>query len=175
MAAMPALAEIRQLPAPVFLRKLRRKADWGSIDTPLDERAADVVRVVFKIDPKPYSLFRVETDDELHRVVIGLNDGRPSLTCDSDFIAILPTELESVGIDAWHSTGDTLCRFANALHYDISAEDDQLLTMCRWMIGQGREAIHLTKGMTRPMADKAQEDGCLVVPASPGCRVARCH
>lgn len=174
MAEMPTLAGTVRLPAPVFLRKLRRKADWGSSETPLEQRAADVPQLVFKIDPKPYSLFKVESDEELQRVVIGLNGGRPSLTCDSDFIAILPCELAAAGIYATRTAGDTLCRFANALHYDIPAEDSQLLALCRGLIGQGRQVIHFTKGMTRPLAAIAQTDSCLAVPDSPGCRLARC-
>src|SRR4051812_42928176 len=98
MVEPPTLAGTIRLSGPVFLRKLRRRADWGDLETPLEQRAADAVRLVFRSDPKPYSLFRVETDEELHRVVIGLNGGRPSLISDSDFIAVLPGELEAVGI-----------------------------------------------------------------------------
>lgn len=174
MAEMPTLAGTVRLPAPVFLRKLRRKADWGSSETLLELRAADIVQLVFKIDHKPYSLFRVESDEDLQKVVIGLNGGRPSLTCDSDFIAILPSELAAAGILATRTAGDTLCRFANALHYDIPAEDRQLLALCRGLIDRGRPVVHLTKGMTRPLAAIAQADGCLAVPDSSGCRLARC-
>ena len=39
MAAPPTLAEDVKLSAPLFLRKLRRRQDWGSDETPLEERA----------------------------------------------------------------------------------------------------------------------------------------
>lgn len=102
------------LPGPLYPRKLRRKADWGSDATPIDSRVDDVVRVVFLCDPNPYSLFRVETDEELERVVIGLNGGRPSLTIDSDFIALQPIELIDAGVEPEQTLGNTLCGIANS-------------------------------------------------------------
>jgi hypothetical protein len=169
------LASTLRFSGPVFLRKLRRKADWGSLETPLEERVIEVQRLVFLCDPKePCSLYRVETDEELQRVVIGLNGGRPSLTIDSDFIAVLPTELDAVGIDAQQTPGRTLCRFANSLHFDIPASEPQVTELCRHLIVQRREVIHLSKGMIRPLVAQANADGCLVFTESPGCRVPRC-
>ena len=109
------LASTVRVSGPISLRKLRRKADWGSRETPMETRVIDVQRLVFLCDPKqPCSLYRVETDEELQRVVVGLNGGIPSLTIDSDFITVLPAELDAAGICAKQTPGRTLCRFANS-------------------------------------------------------------
>src|SRR3954451_24033084 len=101
MAETPSLASAIKLPGPVFLRKLRRREDWGSDETPLEERAADLLKVMWKCEPhpeSPFSVYLVGTDEEFQRVVIGMNGGRASLTTDSDFVALLPSDLEAAGV-----------------------------------------------------------------------------
>ena len=112
MAAPPTLAEDVKLPTPLFLRKLRRRQDWGDDETPLEQRAADLVKVMWRCEPhpeSPFSVYLVHTDEDFQRVVIGMNGGRLSLTSDSDFIGLLPSDLEAVGVSAERSDGATLC------------------------------------------------------------------
>ena len=175
MASPVTLEDTIGLPGPIYLRKLRRKADWGSDATPTELRVADVVRAVFLCDPNPYSLFRVETDEELRRIVIGLNGGRPSLTIDSDFIPLLPVDFIDAGVEPEHSFGDTRCGIANALHYDIPATPEQLTHICHALIEQQRKVVHLSKAMLKPLAEQARSDGCRVVAESQGCTVADCE
>jgi hypothetical protein len=177
MVAPPTLAKDENLPAPVFLRKLRRRQDWGNAETPLEQRAADLVKVMWKCEPhpeSPFSVYLVHTDEDHQRVVIGMNGGRISLTSDSDFIGLLPSDLEAVGVSAEPSDGATLCRFANALHHDISARDDQLLTLCRLLLHQGRKLIHISKKSIKTLEERARVEGCLVIRESQGCKVDRC-
>jgi len=177
MAEPPTLAGAVGRPGPVFLRKLRRKNDWGDPATPLDERAADLVKTAWKCEPhpkSPFSVFLVETDEDFHRVVIGMNGHRPSPTAESDFIAMFPGDLEAVGVRAERCPGVTLCAYANALHHDIPAKDEQLFAICRLLIERDLAPIHLSKGKIRPLVVRATEEGCLAVPNSSGCKVERC-
>ena len=175
MALSVTLDETIGLPGPIYLRKLRRKADWGSDATPIASRVADVVEVVFLRDPNPYSLFRVETDEELRRIVIGLNGGRPSLTIDSDFVPLLLTDLIDAGVEPKPALGETLCGIANLLHYDLRATPHQLACVCHAVIKQQRRMVHISKSMLRPLAEQARKDGCRVVPDSQGCLVQGCQ
>lgn len=174
MAGAITLADTVGLPAPIFLRKLRRKADWGSIEIPVEERAVSAVRSIFLNDSMPYSVFRVTTDDEFTRVVLGLNSGRTRLDGDSDFIAVLPRELGSLGIAVEKTPGRTSCRLANSLHFDMSPTEDQLRELCHQMLAQGRAVIHLKKNMIRPLVDQARSEGCLVIKESTNCSVIGC-
>ena len=177
MAAPPTLAEDVRLPVPLFLRKLRRRQDWGSDETPLEERAADLVKVMWKCEPhpdSPFSVYLVRTDEDFQRVVIGMNGGRLSLTADSDFIGLLPGDLDAVGIGAERSEGATLCRLTNALHHDIPAEDDQLLALCKRLLEQGRRLIHVPKKSIKPLEERARAEGCLVIRESQECKADRC-
>jgi hypothetical protein len=106
--------------------------------------------------------------------VIGMNGGRLSLTADSDFIALLPSDLEAAGVCAKRTEGATLCRLTNALHHDIPAEDDQLLTICLRLLQQGRQVIHVPKKRIKPLEEQARAEGCLVVRESTRCKVQRC-
>jgi hypothetical protein len=177
MAEPPTLAADVKLPTPVFLRKLRRRQDWGSDETPIADRAADLVKVMWKCEPhpdSPFSVFVVNSDEDFQRVVIGMNGGRLSLTADSDFVALLPEDLTAAGVHAVPCLGMTLCRLTNALHHDIPAEDDQLLMLCLRLLQEKRELIHLSKKRIKPLEDRAKSDGCKVVPESTECKVQHC-
>src|SRR3954451_16597244 len=91
----PSLSDIVQPPKPVYLRKLDRKADWGSDDLPPAQRVEDAVRLVFHRETHPYSVDLVRTDEDLHRVIIGMNGGRQSLSSESYFIALHAEDLEA--------------------------------------------------------------------------------
>ena len=162
----PALADLVQPPGPVFLRKLNKKSDWGSDETPADERATDLIALVFHRKTYPYSVYLVESDEELHRVIIGMNGGRESLTAESHFVAIHPHELKATGIRVDHTPdgGMTRCRFANSLHYDLTPEDYQLRALCVGLIAAGRKAATSTEGRTKMIAPRAEAIACLGRP-----------
>ena len=172
----PTLTDLAQPSGPVFLRKINKKTDWGSDETPPDERVSDILNLVFNRKSSPYSVYLVGTDEELHRVIIGMNGGRESLTAESHFIAIRAEELEAAGIRVEHTPGEgvTNCRFPNSLHHDLTAEDDQLETLCLGLIASGRKPATLTKGRTKAIVPEAEALGCLAVPASTTCSHPRC-
>ncbi len=177
MAEPPTLAADVKLPTPVFLRKLRRRQDWGSEETPIEERAADLVKVMWKCEPhpeSPFSVYVVNSDEDFQRVVIGMNGGRPSLTADSDYIALLPADLAAAGVEAVRCPGVTLCRLANALHHDIPAKDHKLLALCLRLLRENRQLIHLPKKRIKPLEERARTEGCMVVLESTGCKVRHC-
>lgn len=173
----PALADLTEPVGPVFLRKMNRKIDWGSDDTPAAERAADIIGLVFDRKTHPFSVYLVGSDQDLHRVIIGMNGGRTSLTNESHFIAIRASELdaEGIGVDHTPEQGITNCRFANSLHHDLAAGDDQLRALCLRLIAVGRKAATFSKGRTKAIVPEAEAIGCLAaVPTSAGCRDLRC-
>jgi hypothetical protein len=155
---------------------MNKKTDWGSDETPPDQRVSDIIDVVFNRKTYPYSVYLVQSDEELHRVIIGMNGGRESLTAESHFVAIHAHELESSGIRIDHTPGEgvTSCRFANSLHHDLPAENDQLKALCLSLIAAGRKAATFTKGRTRVIVPEAEAIGCLAVPESTSCSVERC-
>ena len=159
---------------PLFLRKLRRKADWGDATTLLELRLSEVTPLVFPPNSSPHSIFLVQTDEEFRQVILGLNSGRASLTSDLDFIVVLPRELESAGISARRTPGTTRCRPANSLHFDIVGTGDQLTDICRNLLVENRGIVHLTKGKIRGLVEKAREIGCLVIEDSTSCRLIQC-
>ncbi len=172
----PTLADLVQPPGPVFLRKMNKKTDWGSDETPPDERVSDIIDLVFNRRTYPYSVYLVRSDEELRRVIVGMNGGRESLTAESHFIAIRADELEAAGIRNDHTPGEgiTSCSFANSLHHDLPAENDQLKTLFYSLIAAGRKAATFTKGRTKAIVPEAETLGCLAVPAATKCSHERC-
>ena len=132
---------------------------------------------MWKCEPypvSPFSVFVVNTDEDLQRVVIGMNGGRTSLSSESNFVALLPEDLDAAGVKAVPCPGKTLCRLANALHHDIPAQDQQLLALCLRLLREKRQLIHLPKRRIKPLEDRARAEGCKVVPESTGCKVPHC-
>ena len=172
----PALAGLARPSGPVFLREMNRKTDWGSDESPPDERVSDIIDLVFNRKTYPYSVYLVRTDEELRRVIIGMNGGRESLTAESHFIAIRAEELDAAGIGHDHTPGEgiTRCHFANSLHHDLTAENDQFKALCLALIAAVRKAATFTKGRTRAIVPEAEALGCLAVPEATSCRHERC-
>lgn len=172
----PALANLVHPDAPVFLRKMNKKTDWGSDETPSVERVSDIIELVFSRKTQPFSVFLVQSDEDLHRVIVGMNGGRDSLTAESHFVAILEGELIGAGIRIDHTphNGITNCRFANSLHHDLHASDEELRVLCLSLIDAGRKATTFTKGRTKIIVPDAEALGCLAVPNATNCEHPRC-
>jgi hypothetical protein len=156
------VSELLHVPLPAFVRKLGRKRHWGSPDQPEAERIAEILGNVFLNDQLPYSLYRVSSDTDLHRVALALNAGRKagSLTEDSSFVAFGAEELETVNVRAQPTVGDTPCRYANHLHHDASASEDQLRQLVTQAIRAGRTIASLTKGVMKRVVETAIRDQC---------------
>jgi hypothetical protein len=173
----PSLTDIVQPPTPVYLRKLARKTDWGSEDADPEARAEDVVRLVFPRDSHPYSVYLVRSDEELRRVIIGMNGGRQSLSSESYFIALQPGDLQASGLTAMHTPDDgvTACRFANSLHHDLVASENAIASLCILLFSSHRQVQYFSKGRTRLLIAEAEAIRCnAATKNSTGCLIESC-
>jgi hypothetical protein len=169
MAAPPTLA-VLHLDGPFYVRKLQRRSSWGEAATPVEQR----VQAVFLRDVSPYSLYLVGSDEDLKRVTMGINGGRSSLTEDVNYLPILPAEFESAGIEVNKSPGDTRCRIANDLHYDFSADEEQLIRLCQTIVDANRLILPLKRNQLAPWSQQTKDDGCLSFRESTKCNAAAC-
>ena len=161
----------------VYLRKLQRKADWGSEETLIHERVGVVASLVFDRETYPFSVFLVTTDEELHRVIIGMNGGRQSLSADSSFLMMHPDDLAAAGLEATHTPGEgmTACHHANLLHYDIEASDQEIKMLCKHLIQQQRKVHYFSRGRTKLLVSPAEAIKCrAAVKDSMGCLSVIC-
>ena len=98
----------------------------------------DAVRNVFRNQTEPdISIYLIHSDEELRRVAVGMNANRDSLHEALAFAVFLPNELAQFGIQLTSTPGDLRCEFANHLHYDAIATDQQLEDLCRGVMRQG--------------------------------------
>jgi len=176
---MVAIQESVGVAGPIFVRKLRRKDDWGNPADPLDVRIQNAV-TAFLTDSPPYSLFLISTDAEFHHVILGTNatrGGTTPLLKTADFVAFTAAELQNCQIVPRHSPqdGTTPCRHANSLHWDLAASKEQLERLCRTVMELARPTAHLTKADLKPLVEKATQDQCLAaVPDSSECKADAC-
>lgn len=130
---------------------------------------------MFRNQPEPeISLYLVSSDQELRRVTIGLNANRSSLKESLEFVTLLPATIERYGIGVNQTPGDLKCGFANRLHFDATATDQQLEALCRELMAAKQLVAKLTKGMMKLAAEEANEQGCAAATVTPPCRITEC-
>lgn len=164
-----------RIQGPVFIRKLARASHWGQPSDPIDQRVKDAVRNVFRNQQEPaISVYRVSSDEELRRVAVGMNANRDSLGEALAFAILRPAELGQFGIQLTQTPGDLKCAFANRLHYDAVATDQQLEDLCRALMAAGRSEGRCTGGMMKAAAQDALAEGCAAATNRHPCQVAAC-
>lgn len=163
--------EIVGVTPPVYIRKLPKKSCWGHADDALAARLPAAVDDGFKEgDDARYSVFLVENDDDLHRVLLGLNSTRQKLTERIPVVAFLPDELQSFGITMERTDGKTLCLHANQLHFDIIAQRDHLTALCEQAMSASRSAANVTKNQLKALVEPLGLFGCHAVGKSSSCQ-----
>ena len=104
-------------------------------------------------------MFRVEDATDLHRIAIGLNSNRGSLTEQLEVLGITPEDIETSGLVLEQTPGDTQCHHANSRHYDIIHDEAAIEQLVRILVESGREDHRFKKQMKRA-AEAAQMIGC---------------
>jgi hypothetical protein len=164
------------VPAPVFIRKLRRRSDWGQPTDEQNQRVKDAVDKLFRSQQESeISVYLVSTDEDLRRIALGLNAGRGSLREAVPLIAFLPAELEKLNIQVNQTAGNLPCSHANRLHRDIIATDDQLTELCQTAMNSGRIAGNCSPGMMKEIVDLATKENCRTVITIGLCTVTECN
>lgn len=171
----PTIQGALKVQGPVFIRKLARASHWGQPDKPIDERVKNAVKNVFRNQEEPeISIYRVNSDEELRRVAVGLNANRSSLNEALAFAVLLPEELVQHGIQVRQTPGDLRCEFANRLHFDATATDDQLRNLCRALMTADRTEGRCPSSVMRDAAQAAIAEGCAAATNTSPCRVPAC-
>ncbi len=178
MAQPPTIAHSIGLCTPIFLRKLRNSGSFGFTSTPQTQRARDWLDSIWRVEPhpeSPFSLFLVNTDDDFHRVILGIGSKRRSPFSDAYFLPILPCDLDSVGLTPTQIDAAELdCPIAKRLHYHLESNEDQLLKLCTRLLLQQRPKVTLKEKAITMLGPKATEDGCLSLSSSLRCIVSGC-
>jgi len=162
--ALPTVRDRLGVKTPVFVRKLVKPSHWGAPTDDLSARVKLAVQEVFRFEPgEAFSVYLLEKDEDLHRVALGLNGNRDSLTETLVLVGFYEQELASCGISLVPSRGATKCSGANRRHFDFSADEQQLTKLCSDAIQAGRGSGRLSKSHMRPIIDRANQDRCRAV------------
>jgi hypothetical protein len=137
------------------------------------ELAAEKVFFGSQSEPE-YSLYLVSSDDDLRRVAIGMNSGRSSYTEPVAMVAFLESELLGLNITCAKTNGATQCEYANNIHFDITATNQQLLDLCRTAILAGRVAGNCTESNMKDVVRAATSEKCLVIVPGGPCSASNC-
>jgi hypothetical protein len=172
---LPTVAGTLGVPTPAFVRKLRRRSDWGEPADDQGQRVKGAVQKLFRLQTEPdISIYLVNNDDDLRRVALGMNAGRDSLKEPVPFVAFLPAELGAAAIQASPTPGNLPCAHASGLHHDIQATDDQLAQLCATAMQKGRVVGNCSKGMMTEVIAEATKEHCRAVTDEGICLVDTC-
>lgn len=173
--ALPTILSVLKVPPPVFIRKLGRCGHWGAEDDDIVTRSNEVALKIFRgAGDLGISMYRVNTDDDLRRVVLGLNTARGSLTENVPLVGFAVAELNALHIEARLAPGNLPCPHANSLHYDLVAADEQLADLCRSAMEKGRVASNCSQGMMKDVLDLAKKEQCRSAITDGQCSVPVC-
>lgn len=147
---------------PCFVRKVDAKFHW--------QDAATIQEEVFRpLDNGTISIYSVQTEKDLIRVAIALNANRSNITEPIFLAAITPHELSNFTIR--HSSGQTLCNWANSLHRDIVAKNyTAIASLAHNLMAANRQLKKFTKPNMRKALAFTSNQGCHAAdPQSNGC------
>lgn len=169
---------VAPIPAPFYLRMVRKVKAWGTPDAVAEDRLATAVRGVFKIDDPVQSVYYVTTNADYHHTVVGMCAGRMNPTRDPFyFIAFPVSDLTAAGVTPRLVPEDeTWCLVANRrLHHNIEVTEDRLRELCRTAFAAARPLAEVGVATLKGLFAAANADGCGVFPKTDvPCRAADC-
>ena len=152
---------------PFFLRRIARSTPWNDA---LATRDITAVTGYLYEHGQRVSLWQVNSDLDLRRVAIAINESRESFTERVEFLPILPDELNAVGVTCEPTTGETSCPAAAILHYDAEVDETKCSRIITMLINAGRRLARCTKGQMSVALRDSQSDGCFAVSDSLSCK-----
>lgn len=157
---------------PILVRKLDKKSTWGDVSDVSGDRIEHIASHVFPAAESQFSLYQVNSDDELKRVVVGLNSYRQRLRDKIDFVAFTHAEITTAGLSIVDSPGNTLCDAANRLHVDIVAPSPghaAFRRLCAKVVEAHRPTFRISRVKAREMVGELKQYGCHVFEANTDC------
>lgn len=133
------------------------------------------VEKMFGTQTEPiFSIYLINTDEDLRRVTLGINAGRPSKTEVLPLVAFLPNEFANLRITLTQTPGNLYCGYANSLHYDFAADNAILANLCETAMKKGRLAGNCAKAMMKDALVEATKENCRSFDQNATCQVKTC-
>lgn len=157
---LPTLLEFA-VESPAFIRKINSLTSWNPEggDSNLAERARLATEKLFKEPNDIYSLWLVNTDQELYSVVASLSANRSPKNQNIDFIWIAESELQDLSIQL-EQTLEGSCLQVQALHFNARIDKGTAEKLCYSLMRQGREAKRCKKTQTTLILEHQKQRGC---------------
>jgi hypothetical protein len=156
----PSLAELGIEPGS-FLRKLDNRNHWNSFTDQEDlaVSAQEVAERVFKEKGAVYSLWKVNTDQELYGVVASLTTYANPKDRNIDFICLAVDELEEAGVEPKNVPEGNCLRVKN-LHFDAVIIQKSARLLCFALLSRKRIALRCGKSKTKLILQHQLTLGC---------------
>jgi len=142
---------------PAYLRKISKPRAWKQ---PLDDKDLAAAAQVFQEGDEPISLWLVSDDIELRRVAIAINEGRGNFHETIDFLPVYPQELLEAGAASQQTLGNTTCRAAQPLDYDVQLDDGSRTRLCRTLLASGRKLERCKRAEMKEAERRSEAEGC---------------
>ena len=170
MSEIPTLAQFG-ITNPVFIRKINNRNRWIQYDSTVEDREKKIARDVF--NSRICSLWWVETDEDFYGFVASISSNRSPQNQNIDFIPILKTDLDGVGIN-YQCIAEGDCLAVRHLHYNAEITGAQAILLCRRLMNRNQEPQRCKKKQTQLILQYQQRKGCIAVTKNLPCQHYLC-
>lgn len=166
---LPTLADFN-ISSPVYLRKINSRGRWNLENTGSENLIQKVVDGNFNKDNNIYSLWLVNSDEDLYGIISALSADRNPKDQDIDFIYLTPEEIENLSIKIEQTT-EGKCLAVADLHHNATIPKEIAYQLCQLLkIKNTREAQRCKRKQTKAILEHQKEKGCKAVePLSEKC------
>jgi hypothetical protein len=161
---------------PLFVRKIDRAGHWRATNDAGEDRRPQASQDVFPCDDDgTVSVFLASSEADLDRIAMGLNSRRASLSEELRLLTFTKDEALQAGIEFGASTGDTLCRFTNQVHYGLRHDVVAMSLLTNRLFAESRQLVKFSKNKMKVAADAALRENCHAHPARLAAHRCRCE
>lgn len=159
----PSLAELGIEPGS-FIRKLNNQNHWNTFSDAEDLAAAAqaMAAKVFGERGEVYSLWRINTDQDLYGVVAAITVNATPRDRNIDFIWVTDSELKEANIE-FDNVPEGRCLRVKELHFDAVITQKNARQLCYDLLSKKRSAQRCKKAKTIQILTYQRELGCKAV------------
>lgn len=159
---LPTLVDLGVKPGS-FIRKLDNRNHWNAYaDGNVSQVYQTVAEKVFNSRDEIYSLWNVNTDQELYGIIASLTANAIPKYRDIDFICIERNELDIVGIN-YKQVCEGKCFYVKPLHYNAEINLSTAQQLCHHLLSHKRKAQRCKKVLTISILQYQESIGCCAV------------
>lgn len=152
------LKEKYSIDLPVYIHKIDRNSYWVCEDG-IEQGVENALNNIFNSHDFIYSLWLINSEQDLHCVAATLNANRASPKEEIPFIWMTQGDLDQVGVVPIQ-LDEGKCLYAQKLHFNVTLEPNQAKELCYLLMNKIKKASKCTKSEMKLVVEAQKTRGC---------------